>query len=122
MTEYWFDPKNCEALSEALPEYWSNPKSTEHSEKLSELMIAQWEAQPFNLKAKRHTQNRWRKSEQLLKPHQCAMCGTQYESINHAMLQNMENCNHTVVLLSSAQLILQELPDNSLTTVCQRGQ
>ena len=29
----------------------------------------------------------------------------------------MENCNHTAALMSSAKLILQELPGNSPTTV-----
>ena len=33
------------------------------------------------------------------------------------MLQHMENCNHTAALMSSAKLILQELPGNSPTTV-----
>ena len=57
MTEYWSDPnpKNGEAHGEAMIECWSNPKSTEQHERLSELMIAQWEAQPFNPEAKYHT-------------------------------------------------------------------
>ena len=60
---------------------------------------------PFNPKKKTHTQNQWRKSGQLRKPHQCAAkCGTQYESENHAMLQHMDNCNHNAVLMSSAKL------------------
>ena len=77
------------------------------------------EAIPFNPNAKQHTRNQWRKSGQLLKPlHQCAKCGRQYESENHAYLHHMENCKHpTDVIMTSALLLLQRLPGNSPTTV-----
>ena len=55
MTKHWSDSKNGEAHGEAMTEYWSDPKSTEQHEKLNELMIAQWKAQPFNPEAKYHT-------------------------------------------------------------------
>ena len=70
------------------------------------------------VRKQRKAHNRWRKSEQLLKPHQCAKCGTQYESENRVMIQHSENCNHTTaVLMSLALLLLQEFPGNSPTTV-----
>ena len=55
MTKHWSDSKNGEAHGEAMTDYWSDPKSTEQHEKLNELMIAQWKAQPFNPEAKYHT-------------------------------------------------------------------
>ena len=117
ITEYWSDPKNREAHGEAMTkhwsdskngeaamaEYWSDPKSTEQHEKLNELMIAQWKAQPFNPEARYHTWNQWRKSGLLRQPYQCTKCGTQFQGETFAYLHHMENCNHsTTVLMSSA--------------------
>ena len=93
MSEYYSDPKNRQAKSEGMR----------------------------YRKAKTHTRNRWRKSEQLLKPFQCAKCGTQYDTENHAYLHDMENCKHpTDVIMTSALLLLQKLP-GKLPQNCQRG-
>ena len=111
MSEYYSDPKNRQAKSEAMIEYCSNPKDRQaKSEAISEV-------HPFNPNAKTHSRNQWGKSGLLRQPYQCAKCGTQYGGKNFDYLQHMENCNHNPVLFTSAQLQLQELPGNSLKTV-----
>ena len=120
MIAYWSDPKNHDAQSERKIEYYSDPKNCEA---LSETMKAWWADREamFNPNAKYHTRNQWRKSGQLLKPHQCAKCGTQYDTENHAYLHHMENCKHpTDVIMTSALLLLQKLP-GKLPQNCQRG-
>ena len=72
---------------------------------------------PFNPNAKYQSQYQWKKSGQLRQPHQCAKCGLQYESENHAYLHHMENCKHPTVLFTSALRLLQLLPVNSPQTV-----
>ena len=117
---YWSDPKNHDAQSERKIEYYSDPKNCEA---LSETMKAWWADREamFNPNAKYHTRNQLRKSGQLLKPHQCAKCGTQYDTENHAYLHHMENCKHpTDVIMTSALLLLQKLP-GKLPQNCQRG-
>ena len=52
-----------QAMMEALEEYWSDPKNRQ----------AKSEAIPFNPKEKTHTRNQWRKSGLLRQPYQCAI-------------------------------------------------
>jgi hypothetical protein len=92
MIAHWVNPVHVLNLEEYIVKRWVKERHTVYCTDRSE---------PWNPKTKTHTQNQWAQSRQLLKPHQYATCGKQYEVENYDHLQHMENCNHNAVLMST---------------------
>ena len=114
MTEYWSDPKNRVAHRERMSDVPSGFFPNK-SERLSDVPSGFFSNKP---QTKQHTRNHWKQFGILRKPYQCDKCGHQYQGECSRMLQHKENCKHTTaVLISSAQLLLVELPGNSPKTV-----